>query len=501
MKTVVNKTFEPHSDDMQSLVRGGVVATGISQFVKLITQMLSVMVLSRLLTPADFGLVGMATPFYGLVTLFQDLGLSQAIIQKKDISHDDVNSLFWINIAVGIILCVVLYISAPLSGLFYKNPEVSTLMLSMAILPLVAAIGALPNSLLARRMAFGALALIDAGGVATGFAAALIFALIFHNFWALYASMVVATVVSAAASFLFAGWWPGLPRITSGARSMLHFGAGITGFNLTNFIARNLDNALIGRRWGSDQLGYYDRSYKLLLLPLQQVTNPLSRVMVPALSRLNDSPERYQRAFFKSFGIMLCVTSPGIVFMSANASKLIPFIMGARWAPCVPIFEVLGLIGLLQVVNNPSGWLIISQARTKFYAIWGVVTAVTSATAFLVGLPYGPIGVAVAYGISEFVRTPLLWWFVTRRGPVTGKSMLGNTLPVSAAVILSLAVEFLAAPHIGGPVVVSLCANLVVSYAVFGAFLSVFPRGRELIGEGLSQVRLGAKRQSKAEIG
>lgn len=493
-----NTTFEPRSGDMHAMVRGGVAVTGLAQFVKLITQMLSVLVLSRLLRPEDFGLIGMATPFYGLITLFQDLGLSQAVIQKKDLSHDDINSLFWINVCVGVVLSVLLVAAAPLVGLFYRNAEVSVIMTWMVVLPLIAAIGTLPGSILARRMEFGALALIDAGGSAGGFIAALLIAVIFHNFWALYASMFVTTVVASVACFVVARWWPSAPKITSGARAMLHFGAGVTGFNLTSFIARNLDNALIGRSWGDVQLGFYDRAYKLLLLPLQQVTNPVAKVMVPALSRLNEDTARYEGAFFKSFGFMLCLTSPGIVFMVANAGKLIPFVMGVKWAPCVPIFQVLGLIGLIQVINNPSGWLLISQGRTKLYAIWGAVTAVTSAAAFFIGLSHGPVGVAIAYGISEAARTPIMWWLITRKGHITLGAMLKNTLPMFLSVLVALTIEIYINQMINGLGIIGLGLNALISYGVFFASLSLFPRGRGVIREGVNQVQLsiGSKRRA-----
>lgn len=471
---------------MADNVASSVLVTGISQGVRLLTQILSLIVLSRLLRPEDFGLVAMVTPFYGLVLLFQDMGLGQAAVQTKSITPSQVSFLFWVSVAVGLVLALIVVIISPAVGWFYHNRQVSMLLMCMSAVLFTGVIGSLSGAILTRRMQFGRLALIDAASAVGGLAASIVFALLAHNFWALYVGMAVSTVISTVAVVVVARWMPGRPQWEPTAGSMLRFGAGVTGFNIANFVSRNLDNTLIGRRWGDVPLGLYDRAYKLLLFPLQQVTNPIAKVIVPALSRLADQPQRYNAAFIRAYGLMLLLTMPGIAFTVTNADAVVNIAMGPKWAGVVPIFQMLGLAGLLQVINNPTGWIFISQGRTKLYAIWGVVSAVTSSLAFFAGIEYGPKGVAIGYAVGEFLRTPFLWFFLTRNGSLRLSDAIRILLPFTIAAVGALLATWLVRQYVVLPSpLAKLFIAIVVSYAVMSGLVACTRQGRALLVEGL----------------
>jgi PST family polysaccharide transporter len=484
MKNTDSQSFEPAAGKMADRVTSGIMVTGLAQTVRVGTQMGSVIVLSRLLSPLDFGLVAMASPFFGLVALFQDLGLGQAIVQKKLINHEEINALFFINLCAGLILGSILILISPLAGTFYKDEHVVRLLAAMSIIILIAMIGGQQNAILTRRMQFGRLAILDAVGALSGFAISVAWTLVSKSYWAIYAGMVVSTALPAIGSWVMAGWRPSWPPRIGNVKSLLHFGAGITGFNFFNFIARNLDNALIGRRWGDGPLGLYDRAYKLLLFPLQQVNNPVAKVMIPALARVNDDRDRYAHAFSRALCMVLLLTLPGVAFMTTFAPTLIPFVLGPKWTAATPIFQFLGIAGLIQVINNPTGWLLVSQGRTKLYAAWGIATAITSAIAFVAGLPFGPVGVAGAYAMSEYIRTPILWWLVGRSGPVGVKTLIGAIHPQIVSGVLVLALMYwLHSLTTEWPPIGALMLGAASTYALNLAVIALFPQGRRVIGE------------------
>lgn len=439
--------------------------------------------MSRLLQPADFGIVAMAAPAAAFVGLFLDLGLTQATEQKKNITHADVNALFWINAAVSLLLAGVMVAISPLVAWFYNAPRVQPLVAAISLQLIVSGLGAQHYALLSRRMAFGRLAILESIAAVAGLAAALTWAVVERSFWALFLGGMVTAIIMSAGCWMMSGWRPSMPRWVSGARSMVHLGAGITGFNFFHYIHRNFDQILIGRRWGEVELGLYDRAYRLLLFPFQQIINPIARVMVPALSRLNDEPDRYRAAYLKVVPILLLISLPGVAVATAAADILIPLALGQKWVGAVPIFQALGFAGLLQPLNTPSNWLFISQGRSMEFMRWGMFGAASSAAAFLIGLPYGAFGVAVAYAISEYLRTPLLWLYLGRRGPISAGQMLKAGLPMVLAAHAAVAMIWAIRPFMPTDGFATLGLLLVASYSLCIAILALFPSGRITLRE------------------
>lgn len=475
---------------MKGRVSRGAAVSGVAQAVRVFVQFFSVVIVSRFLTPEAFGIVAMVAPILGLAALMQEFGITQAIVQKARLSHVEASTLFFIGFGISLLMALVLLAIAPLVASFYREPQTAALVSAMAIVVLVTGLGAQHIALLNRAMRFGMLAMLDAGGAVAGLAATLIWLYFDPSFWAIYIGSLVAAAVPAAGAWAAVRWVPGRPRRNTGARGAIHFGAGITGFNLANFFARNLDNVLIGRAWGQHVLGLYDRAYKLMLLPIQQINAPLSRVMLPALSRMVDEPDRYRYAFLRTMRQILLVTLPGLACLTIKADVVVPLLLGDAWAGAAPIFAALGFAGLVQTLNNPCGWLFVSQSRTWEFMRWGVFNAITCVIGFLIGLPYGAVGVAIVYAIGEYIRTPLLWAYLCRRGPVRRHDILSLGLQHYGAAFVAMAAVYaigLVMPA-GVPAIVTLGLCVVVAYAVSFAVVGMFPQGRTAITDSLALV-------------
>jgi PST family polysaccharide transporter len=268
-------------------------------------------------------------------------------------------------------------------------------------------------------MRFGALAIIDIVSMLIGVATAIVLALNGAGYWALVLMPLAMGMSSALGVWVMCGWRPGLPVRHSGVSSMLAFGANLTGFGIINYFARNLDNLLIGRYWGAQQLGLYSKAYALLLLPINQINAPIASVALPTLSRLVDSPDRYRQAYLRIVEKLLMLTMPIMVFMIATSDWLVQLLLGSQWGETSRIFALLGIAGLIQPLANSTGWLFMSQDRAHDMFKWGFIGGTTAIVSFVAGLPWGAVGVAASYSLVWIcVCMPLLFWFVGRTGPV-----------------------------------------------------------------------------------
>ena len=459
------------------------MSTGGAQAFKVLLQILSVVVLSRLLPPSEFGLMGMISPLVGFVMLFGDLGLTQAVVTARVINDRQLSTIFWVNGAFAAVLATILGCTAPLIAHFYGEPRLVAPIQVLAAMIMLSALGVQHQALITRAMRFSRLAVIEVVAAALGFVAAVVIGAIWHSVWALVASAVVTTVCTLAGVWSGSTWRPHRHFNLGEVSSLLHFGKGMLGFNLTNFLSRNLDNVLIGRYVGAVQLGYYDRGYKLLLFPLTQINNPVGRVVVPILSRLVDQPDRYRSMYLRTLQQLLLFTLPGIVFMLTNANAAIPVVLGERWTPSVPIFLWLGLAALHQPISATTGWLFISQSRTTEFGYWGLVVATTSIAAFVAGLPWGAVGVAAAYALSDLlIRAPIVWYWVGRSGPVRTSDLMKLAWPnVVANAVMAATQLAMRDMRLTTLPLVDLVVRLLLAFAVCWGVLCVFRQGRSAL--------------------
>lgn len=482
--------FDPPPAEMRRRVAAGVAVTSVTQGLKLLLQIASVVVMSRLLKPTDFGVVAMTGPVVNFIGMFQELGLSQAAIQRPVLGQRQASTLYWMNVGAGGAAFLILLLLAPAMGAFYGDSRVTALLWASAPLCWFGSFYTLHSALLARQMRFRALALVEGAAAIAAFAAAILFGWLLHSYWALFAFSAASSVTSCIGFLLATRWLPSRPMADAEFRGLLNFGAGMTGFNVANFAARNLDNVLIGRAWGSALLGLYDRAYKLLLFPLQQINNPVQRVVTPSLARLVDDPARYRGAWSRTVRLMAMVTVPGIFGVAVCADWFVALALGPKWAGVVPIFRALAVAGVLQIFGNPIGWLFVTQGRAGEFARWGLFSASTCIVAFLLGLPSGPLGVAIAYAASELViRTPALWWYVGRRGPVRTADIVRLVLPFGCALAVAGPAMIAIRSVWSGNHVIGLGIELVACYLASWAVLACFEAGRQAFGEGFSVLR------------
>ena len=412
-------------------VRGGAV-TMTAQALGLVLHLSATVILARLLTPGDYGLVAMVTAVTGFAALFQDAGLSAATVQRAEVTHAQVSTLFWVNVAVSVVLGSVVAALAPAVAWFYGEPRLTAVTAIAGATFLFGGLAVQHAALLRRQMRFAALAGVQLGAQAVGLVVGLAAAWAGAGYWALVALSAASAAANATLVWLACGWRPGRPARADGVGGLLRFGGHLTGFNTANYVASNAANVLIGRWWGAGPLGLYSRAYALLVLPLRQVNGPFAAVMVPALSRLADDPVRRERAYLRSAGAVALATMPPAAGMAVAAPDVIAAALGPDWGGVVPIFRWLTLYAFVQPVCNTFGWLFLASGRTREMSRWGLAAACAVAAGSAAATPFGPAAVAAAYAAVGLASAPVLVAYLWRLGLLDPRRLPAALAPPAA---------------------------------------------------------------------
>jgi PST family polysaccharide transporter len=465
------------------------LTTGFGQAWRLAMTMTGTLVLGRLLSPTDFGLAAMIAPVVALAMLLQDLGLSQAAIQRSKISTGHLSALFYVSLGVSAMLTLLMMAASPLVAAFYKRPELTAFVAAFSALIFLTGASSQPTAILQRHLSFTALAWADALGASAGLATGIATAYAWRSYWALFAGPLANAFVQLAIVWISAGWRPTRPDFAGGFGQLVGFGGKVTTSNALNFLSRNADNVLIGRYAGSAALGYYDRAYKLLLVPLVQINAPLFRVMFPTLSILKDDAIRYRALYLSCVGVILTLAHPGTLFLVMHAHSVVPMLLGRQWEPAAGIFVWLGVAALHQPLTSTMGWLFISQGRTDEFMKICFYSAITTVLSFVVGLHWGALGVAIVYCVTDYtLRAPVQWWLASTSGPIRRQDMLLVVLTHSAALALATA-SILVLDACGlHRTVVGLGVELLATYVAYVGGLSVTSYGRSLLVKARSLV-------------
>jgi O-antigen/teichoic acid export membrane protein len=424
-----------HADLKGRSVRGGLL-TLVSQGVQFVMQTVSTVVLARLLAPADFGIVAMVTAVTGLAYAFADFGLSEATIQRKEITHEQVSTLFWINVAIGLVLTLITAGLGPVLARFYREPRLPMITLLLSLSFFIGGLRVQPNALLKRQMRFSALAFRDILAYVVGVPIAITMAWRGAGYWALVALPLTLNFMQTAVSWMLVRWRPGLPHRDSQVGSMLAFGGNVSLSYLIFNLNRSFDSVLIGRYWGATPLGLYSRAYNLLMLPVRQLSIPAGNVTIPTFSRLQDDPERFARYYLRAVGLMIWITAPIFGFLFVAAKPVIVLVLGAKWGGAAPVFQILAIAALGQLLLESTIWLFISRGQSARLLKLLLIISPIILCSFAIGLPFGIKWVALS---GSLVLVTILPWMLkfTFRGTHLTLKRLGRALlyPVSLCVL------------------------------------------------------------------
>ena len=400
-------------------------------------------------------------------------------------------------------MALLVSVSGPAFAWAFDQPKLKLALPAMATIFIFAGAAAQHAALLSRSLHFAAVSAADTSSQFLGSLMGVGAALAGYGYWSLVIMQIGIAASQMTIVMIMSRWSPSAPGHPFFPRELVRFGRNITAFNFLNYFVRNGDNILIGAAYGSVQLGIYSRAYSLLLQPLTQIMAPLGKVVVPTLSKLGaDDAPRYRQASLSIIGKLALITAPPVAFAMVNAHALVGLLLGDQWSEAARIFAVLGLAGLTQPLGFATGWLFVSQGRTREMLLWSLLTFPFNIGAFFAGLPFGTVGVASAYSIFYVLQLPGLMWFVGRSGPVSASDMYRVCVPaavVSAAVgVVALAVRAVA--H-GSDGAAELAVSAPAAAAAAAAVLALLPSGRRQVREARAALVASLRRRTPAQPG
>jgi O-antigen/teichoic acid export membrane protein len=438
-------------DLKQRTVRGGfarLIAQGANFFLRLG----SLMVLARLLGPNEFGLVGMVTAFTGVLSLFRDFGLSSAAVQRASVTDEQVSTLFWINLLVGVVLAILALAMAPAVAAFYHEPRLVGVTAVLAAGFIFNAAGVQHSALLQRQMRFTALAVINTVGLLIGTVLAIGGAEAGYGYWSLVAMTVSVPLVTTIGCWIATAWIPGLPHRRSGVLSMMRFGSILTLNCLVVYIANNIEKVLLGRFWGVDALGIYGRAYQFANIPTDNLNAAASEVAFSALSRLQHDANRLKTYFLKGYSLVLAMTLPITIVCAFFSDDVMYVLLGPKWMATSPIFRLLAPAIVVFAIVNPLGWLLPAVGLVGRGLKMALVLAPLMVIGILIGLHYGPQGVAASYSAVMLIWVvPAIAWAVQGTVIHAKDIWLNVSRPFLAAILgsaIALAVQKFYGPHL-----------------------------------------------------
>jgi len=487
-------------------VQGGGILVG-GHLARIFIQIASLAALGRLLSPDDFGVMAMCWTVLAFVTLFGEFGLSTATIQRKEIDQNSVSVLFFVGLGIGLVLATIIAAMGPVAAAFFKDDR---LLLAVPALALTMPLNWLSSqhyALLNRTMRWTDLQVGALMSQGVGVAVAILLAwLTPAGYWALIAQAWVGALVYSVYLIARCDWRPSWPTDWGAAGPSIKLGLNITGASVLNFFQQQLDKALVGWRWGAFELGHYARAYALLQVPLNFANGALASAVQPALSRLQDKPEQWRRAYLDALAIAVLIGGAVTAALFGGAAPIIRAVYGPDWEETIAIFGMLALALLFVTPMSSVNWLYISLGQGKRMFQWGLIATPVYVLGFAIGLPQGALGVATAYSIAAALLFFPCFIFAVRKAPVSLGDVMAVIWPASTcAALIGIAIRLLTdgasmlvglfATALGVCVYLGLTALLVLSLPVYA---SIRHRGFEILAALKRRLRLD-DRQRRSE--
>jgi O-antigen/teichoic acid export membrane protein len=391
------------SENVKRLALRGGLAKLLGQSGVFVLRLAFMVVVARLLKPEDFGLVAMVTVITAVLDLFASAGLSAATVQKSTINNQQISTLFWINICVGVALSVSCALIAPGVAAIYHEPRLFWVTMVLGTGFLFNSSGVQHLAILQRQLRYVTLALIECLSQFVSLSLGVYIAVAGYGYWALVAAAVSLPAMMSISLWVTTAWVPDKPHRVVGLGSMLHFGGTITINGVVSYMTYNFDKFVLGRVWGAGPLGYYGVASQLINIPTSNLNTALGGVLFSTLSRLQGDAVRFRNYFLKGYGLNVAITLPITIFAAVFAEEIILVVLGQKWAEAVIIFRLLTPTVLFFGLANPLGWLLWSSGRHVRSLRIALVIAALVVAGCLAGLPYGPKGVAIGFSSAMTV--------------------------------------------------------------------------------------------------
>ncbi|MEM9738711.1 MAG: lipopolysaccharide biosynthesis protein [Pseudomonadota bacterium] len=436
-------------------------------------------ILARTIPPEQFGYVGMAMAFVALFTMFNDLGISAALVRADDPSPAFWSTAFWTNIGLGGAMTVGTFLAAPLIAGFYREPVVAPLVQALSLMVLMHCAFLVPMAWMQRNFRFRTIAAIDLTATLISAIVVLTAAAQGLGMWALVLQQVVLYFIKMVGGLAAQRAPLKLVFDFSEIIAVLPFSLRLTGEAFVTFINRNADNILIGRYLGAEQLGFYGRAYQIMLVPVSSLSLGAGYALYPAMSSIKHETERLRIVFLRSVSVLAGIAIPMMTGLAMVSEPFVALVFGPNWAPVVPVLSILAFVGVIQTVGGPSNVLWKALGNSRILLRWALIRMVGFVIAFAIGVYLGSlVALSIAYLVANFVLFVPLQVITLRHMGIRVSDYLAAILPTiisSALMAATIATVGLLWPGLTALASAAQLAILVsIGVAVFSGSMYVF---------------------------
>jgi PST family polysaccharide transporter len=469
---------------------GGAVFVG-SKTIRYVIQICGTIVLARILFPEDFGMIAMVTAITGFFDVFKDAGLGMATIQKKEITHEQMSTLFWFISMISFLLMLCIFATSPVVAWFYGEERLVKITLIFGISVFLGGLGIQHRALLKRRMNFEMIAGVDISVQFLTKVIGICLALLGFGYWALVGMHALQPLIATLLLWFFCPWRPGLPKRGTGVKKMLAFGGYLSFSRIMRYLISNIDNVLIGTVIGTYALGLYSKAYSLMTLPLRQVNLPISNTIMSALSRLQTDIYSFRNYFRKAIFLSTTLTMPIVIFSFVATDEIIYLFLGHKWGGAVPLFKALIPAAFVYTFNGALGWPLIPLGKTRHLFRITTVDGITTILAFFIGIKWGAIGVAAALSSQVIITRPFFLWYSFSNSVIKYSDFFSAIFrPAASSFLAGICLWKLKIIFIENNILLNLFSFLIIYFTLYFIVWITIPGGKKEFKSILSYINI-----------
>ena len=388
----------------------GVLWSGIQNWGSQAISLAIFLTLARLLTPEAWGLVAIASLVIDFSQLFLSQGFKQTIIQKKELSNQEINTVFWLQILLSLVFTIVCFLVAGNIATFFKQPELKLVLQALSVLFIFNALSLTQVALLQRQFKFKSLAIRTLLAIVVAGIVGIVCASRGYGVWSLVAQQLSYQLIAVLVLWKVSDWRPQLQFSGEYLGEIFNFSRNILGYQLVNFFNQRTDNLLIGYFLGKTALGYYAIAHRILKVMTQLLIGTLNQVTLPLFARLQDDQERFLKTFYNVTKYTCLIAFPTFVGMMTLSEELIITLFGEKWIEAIPIIRIIGFTGILRGISFFQRSAFVSMGKPAWQLQIGTINTLLNIAFCLVAIKWGIVAVAIAYVVSDYCVLPLSSW-------------------------------------------------------------------------------------------
>ncbi|WP_199555321.1 lipopolysaccharide biosynthesis protein [Sandaracinobacteroides hominis] len=431
----------------KSLSRSAMIGYGATIFSRLMRSLVGIVtisVLSRYISPAEFGLFSLIFFVMVFSQVFADFGLRVSLVQRKNVTDLEMNSVFWASFSLGVVMMLVVLLGADIIAGLFKEPGLAIYLRMISPLFLLISAQGVSMSILERGFKFPQMASCELTASILGALTAVGLALAGHSVLALVMQQIVITTVVAAMTFFYARWIPRFTFSMEALKPLISYGVYVTAAGAVQTIGSSADRPIVGTRISPTDLGFLTISQQIVMAPIRTIAANIRRVSFPIMSTIQDDKERLWRAYLTTVRGLVLVMAPICLGIWALALPITELLLGKAWLPVSELLGYLTIAALLTTVAEVNSAIFASKGRARFLFRWNILSAVMNIAVLLLAVPFGVVAVVIGKMAVNFVLVPLHTYFLVRLLEQKPWPVLGAVWKQSlAAAIMALLVYLL----------------------------------------------------------